>query len=377
MPQKFAGLDVLRQGDAQGNRMVVRFTTARGSVIHAVGVPQDWPSRTGPTWAYLFENDGLTLIDPGAHGSYDELARGIVDSGFSVRDIDRVIISHGHSDHDGSIARTVEESGAELWAHGVYASLLIYHPWEIQVRSGNDLYDEMTRIASAQPEQMDRSRHRARSEDYVESRKNIRVDHAVTDLEAFGEARVIYAPGHSPDELCLTFDGVVFTGDHVLPEITPHPTTKAAYSEAVRKGIPAEYRESAGVFGLERYMRSLKTVIDLGPEYSIMPAHRLYNRGGFNLSGVERAEEVIRHHARRLGQILQRVGDSPKGLEDITRGIFARGKLIGGNLYMALSETVAHLELLFDLGDLEYTERRQLVRTGHESYRQFVQELTA
>ena len=58
-------------------------------------------------------------------------------------------------------------------------------------------------------------------------------------------------------------------------------------------------------------------------------------------------------------------------------GIFERGKLIGGNLYMALSEMVAHVELLFDLGDLELNEDRQLVRTGHENYRQFIDELTA
>ena len=44
---------------------------------------------------------------------------------------------------------------------------------------------------------------------------------------------------------------------------------------------------------------------------------------------------------------------------------------------MALSEMVAHVELLFDLGDLELNEDRQLVRTGRENYRQFIDELTA
>ncbi len=78
-----------------------------------------------------------------------------------------------------------------------------------------------------------------------------------------------------------------------------------------------------------------------------------------------------------MAQILQRISNKPTGLESITRGIFERGKLIGGNLYMALSEMVAHVELLFDLGDLELNEDRQLVRTGHENYRQFIDELTA
>ena len=375
MPQSFADVDVLREGDAQGNRMIVRFTTQSGSRIHAIGVPQDWPSRTGPTWAYLFESDGLTLLDPGAHGSYDELADGIVDAGFGVKDIDRVIISHGHSDHDGSIARAIQESEAELWAHGVYASLLPYNPWEVQNRSASEIHAEMTRIADAGADRRSNSTYQARNKMYLDSRRNLSVDHSMIDDEEFGETRVIYAPGHSPDELCLAFDGVVFTGDHVLPEITPHPTTKATYRNHVREGIPSEHQDASGSFGLERYMRSLKTILDLGPEYSILPAHRLYNRNKFNLTGVERAEEIIRHHTRRMAQILQRIGDKPTGLESITRSIFERGKLIGGNLYMALSEMVAHLELLFDVGDLGLNEDRQLVRTGHENYRQFIEEL--
>ena len=377
MPQSFANVDVLREGDAQGNRMIVRFTTNQGSIIHSIGVPQDWPSRTGPTWAYLFESDGLTLLDPGAHGSYEELSDGIVNAGFAVKDIDRIVISHGHSDHDGSIARAVGESDAGLWAHGVYASLLPYNPWEVQNRSATELHAEMARIADAGADRRSSSTYQARNKTYLESRKNLKVDHAVTDAEQFGGTRVIYAPGHSPDELCLAFDGVVFTGDHVLPEITPHPTMKATYRDHVKEGIPEEYRDASGSFGLERYMRSLKTILDLGPEYSILPAHRLYNRNKFNLTGVERAEEVIRHHARRMAQILQRISNKPTGLESITRAIFERGKLIGGNLYMALSEMVAHVELLFDLGDLELNEDRQLVRTGHENYRQFIDELTA
>lgn len=376
MPHSIAGVDILRRGDAQGNRMIVRFTTRNGFGIHAIGVPQDWPARTGPTWAYLFESDGLTLLDPGAHGSYDELADGIGWTGFAVKDIERVVVSHGHSDHDGSIARTLEESEAGLWAHGVYASLLPYNPWEVQNHSANELHAEMTRIIDARTDRRDDSTYRTRNKSYLESRKNLRVDHSVSDREEFGKTRVIYAPGHSPDELCLTFDGVVFTGDHVLPEITPHPTTKATYRDHIKARIPREYRDADGSFGLARYMRSLKTIFDLGPEYSILPAHRLYNRSKFNLTGVERAEEVIRHHARRMAQILQRIGDRPIGLEEITRGVFERGKLIGGNLYMALSEMVAHLELLFDVGDLELNHQRRLVRTGHEHYRQLVQELT-
>ena len=130
MPHAFSEVVVVRQGDANGNRMVLRLTTQRGVVIYAMAVPQDWPARTGPTWTYLFQNDGITLIDAGASGSYGELQSGIEQTGFRPADIDRVIITHGHSDHDGAAAQLVNETGAELWAHDIYAHLIPYHHHE-------------------------------------------------------------------------------------------------------------------------------------------------------------------------------------------------------------------------------------------------------
>ena len=102
MSQLFKEVVVLREGDPEGNRMVLKLESRNGMEIHAIAVPQDNGSRTGPTWCYLFENDGLTLIDAGATGSYASLADGIKASGFNVPDIERVIITHGHQDHDGA-----------------------------------------------------------------------------------------------------------------------------------------------------------------------------------------------------------------------------------------------------------------------------------
>ena len=118
MPHAYEDVLVVRDGDARGNRMVVRLTTSAGRRIFAIGVPQpDIEDRLGPTWAYLFECEGVNLVDAGAHGTLSELADGIETAGYSPRDVDRVIITHGHSDHDGAAFRFVCENDAELWAH--------------------------------------------------------------------------------------------------------------------------------------------------------------------------------------------------------------------------------------------------------------------
>ena len=374
MPNLFASVDTLRAGDPQGNRMVLRIVTRNGHTIHAIGVPQDWPSRTGPTWCYVFEDDGTTLIDPGAQGSFPEVEDGLRVAGYAVSDIDRVIVTHGHSDHDGSTAQLVDAADAQLCAHTMYAALIPYNPWEVQNRAASPIHAEMNRVASGNTDRRSES-YAARNRRYIEARKGITVHCEVGDGDTIGDLAVIYAPGHSPDELCLTLDGVVFTGDHVLPEITPHPTTKAAYADHVMERVPADFSNPSSAYGLETYMKSLKTILDLGEERAVLPAHRLYNRDRFNFVSVVRAGEVISHHGHRMAHILRRLSDRPAGLEEVTRGVFERRKLTGGNLFMALSEVVAHVELLQDVGDVEFTDESKLRRTGSEKFRHFVREL--
>ena len=377
MTPSLKSVDVLRQGDPQGNRMVVRLTTEKDLIVHALGVPQDWPSRTGPTWTYLFEAEGLTLIDAGALGSFDELADGVRHAGFALGDIDRLIVTHGHADHDGASGRFLSETNAELWAHDIYAGLLPFDPWDLQSRPLSPVQTEMERVVDAGGEsRRDSEGHIARHRRHVEARREFRVGRRVADGDRCGRMSFLHTPGHTPEELCVALDGLVFTGDHVLPEITPHPTMHLRYAPPVRDALPAAYRDEGETWGLGTYLRSLKRTYGLGDGTLVLPAHRLFNRGGFNFQTAARAGEIIAHHANRLDRILQRVGFGMSSLEELTRAIFARRKLIGGNLYAALSEVVAHIELLDDLGDLATTSDLELRRTGSENYRELVHELT-
>ena len=378
MTSQFRDVVTVRAGDADGNRMVARLETEQGRRIHAIGVPQDNNSRTGPTWAYLFENDGMTLIDAGATGSYRHLADGVEAAGFQVRDIERVVITHGHQDHDGAAGQLAQEAGAEIWAHDIYTHLLQYNPWDIQRNPSSALQREMQRVVMADriSSSAEATRQSAgyaeRQKRYVETRRRFHVSRSLNADETSGDLGFMHAPGHSPDEICVTLDGLVFTGDHVLPEITPHPTTKARFSAEVRKNVPEHYHCEDEIYGLETYLRSLRMIGSMGEGVAVLPAHRLFSKGRFNFETAGRADEILRHHAVRLGRILHRMGTEPTSLEHITRGVFARRKLIGGNLYMALSEIVAHIELLEDAGDLEVWEDMRLRSRGSENYRELI-----
>ncbi len=377
MPDYFTDVNVLRNGDSAGNGMVLSLTDRNGRRIHTVAVPQEGHSHTGPTWAYIFENEGLTLIDPGAAFSFDLLQSGMALFGLEPADVERVVITHGHADHDDGVARLMETSGAELWAHDIYQPLLPFDPRDLQLSGSSVIKEAMWETARANGFSPSDSDERNR---YMASRKTHNVGHHIAAGEQQGELRYMHAPGHSPDEICAVISngaggGVVFTGDHVLPEISPHPTMKTEYPNEVKNNLPSHYQDPEDSYGLLTYLRSLQKVADLGPEVAVLPAHRLYNNHKFNFQTTQRAGDIIRFHARRLGRILVTAGPEPQPLEDVTRRTFERRKLEGGNFFAALTEVVAHVELLEDSGDLEVLDNHRLRRTGEENYQEILRAL--
>jgi hypothetical protein len=175
----------------------------------------------------------------------------------------------------------------------------------------------------------------------------------------------------------MKLDGVVFTGDHVLPEISPHPTMRTEFSPEIKSTLPVEYQNADEWYGLSRYLKSLKIVVDLGKDTQVLPAHRYYNRDHFNFIDTHRAQVILDHHGQRLGNIIEKVGTSSVDLENLTRGIFSHRELLSDILLAALSEIVAHVEILEETGDLVVTEDGFISRTGNSNYLEFLKELNS
>ena len=109
----------------------------------------------------------------------------------------------------------------------------------------------------------------------------------------------------------------------------------------------------------------------------VLPAHRAYFHGKFNLIGVERAKEILEHHRERLYDLLVLIRKETTGMESITRRHFSSRHLEGPNFRMALSEVVSHIELLQEAGDVEMVgENKNQVRwTGSENFGRVIEEL--
>ncbi|MCH2508402.1 MAG: hypothetical protein MK035_08035, partial [Dehalococcoidia bacterium] len=66
-------LHIVRNGDEDGYNMVLHITLESSVEVFAISLPHLLPNRTGPTWSYLVNNDGWTLIDAGPYGALPSL----------------------------------------------------------------------------------------------------------------------------------------------------------------------------------------------------------------------------------------------------------------------------------------------------------------
>ena len=334
--------EIIKHGDDSGNGTLVKYTSSTGAVIKAIGVPQSWASTLGPTWCYVIEGDDLTLVDPGCYGSLSYLEQGLEKLGRSLTDVSRIVVSHGHMDHDGSCPPVIRKSGAELWAHEIYGTMLqadrddVEWGWRKEVQGFKAFESSETMTKAIEHRELNRV---------------LKLDHPVTDELQAGGFTFYYTPGHSPDELCILFDQVLFSGDHILPLITPHPSVAMSY-DSFQAALPAAYRGANEIYGLKALLTSLKRMAALEGDITVLPAHRAFHRGKFNPIGVERATEILEHHRNRCHELTDVMKSGPKGLVTITREYFSNRELGEQNFFLAFTEVMAHIEMMQEAGDI-------------------------
>lgn len=299
---------------------------------------------------YLFEDDrGVAIVDPGLPGeqTYQAVQNRLAAAGIPLRRVHTVIITHSHPDHFGGVGRIVQETGAEvvtdkrfkLWwePDGGDVELELATPTDRQalrerLERPTPWGGSSTTLTADEEKDLDAVDRGQDWMDFKKFRPTIRLEDEQPFLLAGREWSAVYTPGHTDDHLCLydPTEGLLLSGDHVLPSITPH----------ISGLIEGDT--------LGRYIQSLDRVAALPDIKMVLPAH---GHPFHDLPG--RVDEIKAHHEGRLDQL--RVISSNRGwttVPDLSHELFSQRNW--GS--MAESETFAHLEYLRLLGQAERRE---------------------
>lgn len=285
----------------------------------------------------IADGDGWTLIDTGLRGEkVQSLWREIIAHHLGGRPVTRIICTHFHPDHLGQAGWFARTYGTPLW--------MTLQEWTFGRMLALDSLPEP-------PPEVDQFYRRlGMGDDGLAAMKKRgfgnfgraveeipRTLRRIRDGERFhigeDEWQVIVGNGHSPEHACLYCDtrGLMLSGDQILPRISPHI--------GVYPGEP-------DANPLRDYLNSIGRFQGIDDEVLVLPAHgdpfrRLPIRLG----------QLRGHHEKRLQALTEALVEPHLAIE--TLPIMFKRELKGEQVVLGLSEAVAHLHYLIDVGALE------------------------
>ena len=290
------------------------------------------PYAVGPVNAYLIEASPLTLVDAGINTADGKAALmdGLSADGRRPEDLERIIITHAHPDHYGLVHMLMEESGATVYFPAreiarVRDKQMLFEVGRLLVQAGMPL--EL--LFKMDQERKKGPRPGLKHEEVV----------LVHDGDVFGfdegfELVGHFMPGHSGGHFVYleSRTRTLFAGDQLLPDVSPNPLLEPSLDE------PGERRRS-----LEEYLRSLELMAVMEPAL-VYPGHG--DPVGDPQALIRR---TIEHHHKRKAEVASHLGAEPKTPYELAQVIYP--DVEGYDAFLAVSEVVAHLDLVVGDGD--------------------------
>jgi glyoxylase-like metal-dependent hydrolase (beta-lactamase superfamily II) len=320
------------------------------TAIHQLPIPT--PFRVGRVNCYLIEDDPLTLVDVGPNSarSLVTLEDALREHGHRLEDLERVVITHQHTDHLGLVGIIAERSGAEVCALDLLAPVV--EDFNVHADHNDELAqalmlrhgiarDVVTALA-------------AMSRAYRGWGGSAPVTHVLTDG---GELRfadrtlqVLHRPGHSPSDTVFwdADRALLLAGDHLIKHISSNPVI--AQPLGGRSGAPGSGRPRSLII----YLESLRETREM-PIETVLPGHG--DEFGDHAALID---DRFAMHERRASKMLELITEEPRSAHDIAQAIW--GNVAVTQAYLTLSEVLGHVDLLLERGAVAEEEVGGVVR---------------
>jgi glyoxylase-like metal-dependent hydrolase (beta-lactamase superfamily II) len=275
------------------------------------------------------------LIDTGSGFglSNAHLEQGITEASESVgkkigfQDLDFILITHGHIDHMGGLQFLRERTGARLGVHELDRRILTNYEERLSI-IGRRLGDYL--IESGAPDEQ-REEYLAMYRMTKGLFRSVEVDFTFEEAGMqVGPFSLLHVPGHSAGHVVIRLEDVLFSGDHILNDTSPHQ---------------APERLSLST-GLDHYLHSLHDLeiwaddvrLTLGGHKA--PIHNL----------KERINQIRSMHISRLDTVKNML-ETPHTVYEVSKILFGDAK--GYHQLLAVEEAGAHVEYLYQRGLIE------------------------
>jgi glyoxylase-like metal-dependent hydrolase (beta-lactamase superfamily II) len=313
--------------------------------IHRLPIPT--PFAVGRVNCYLIEDSPLTLIDTGPNSgkSLDELGAQLGQHGYSIDDLELVIVTHQHIDHLGLVEIVAEHSGAEVAAIGVAAQRLANFDEDAEA---DDEFAVRLMRRSGIPEDVTEAL-RSVSRSFRDWGSHVHVTRPLEDGEtiAFGDRQLqaLHRPGHSPSDTVFWDERrqILFSADHLLAHISSNPLVSRPLDGSDRR-----------TQALVTYIESMKKTREM-PAEILLPGH-----GEPILDHVDLIDKRLAGHDRRKEKIFNLIAEKPSTGYELAQSIW--GNVAVTQAYLTLSEVIGHTDLLVNEGRVREVDDGSVIR---------------
>jgi glyoxylase-like metal-dependent hydrolase (beta-lactamase superfamily II) len=292
------------------------------------------------------DGDGITLVDSGwaLAEARELLAKALSALGTGLGDVRRFLVTHSHRDHYTQAVVLRQEFGMRVaLGRGEKSGIDIIlsgradGPASHRRLARTGAAELVRRIGADRPP-VDPAQW-AEPDEWIDDGAEI----VVGVGEGLRRLRAVATPGHTRSHVVFADEAadLLFSGDHVLPRITP--------SIALEPDPPAN--------PLADFLTSLE-LMRSRPDAAMLPAH-----GPVGMRVHERVDELLAHHVVRLEASLAAIREGRSTAHEVasvlpwTRRGTALVDLDPFNAMLATLETASHLEVLVQRGVLTRTDQ--------------------
>lgn len=328
-----------------GNAIFQEFTTAQGARIFQLPLLV-FPGLWGYAYLVCVDDPQLgtlrVLVDTGSgfDQSNEYLERGREQAAQRLGqplewgNLTHILITHGHIDHFGGLNYLVPRSPARLGVHELDQRILTHHEERVSViarRLGDYLIE-----AGVSPEGQRRLLDIYRVNKVLFSSVPVDFTYEAVGMR-LGPFEMLHVPGHCAGHVVIRLHDVLFSGDHILGDISPHQA-------------PERLTLSTG---LDHYLHSLERLKTWRRQIRLtLPGHKQVIP-----SLRQRINEIRQLHRVRLQQVLDSL-TTPHTIVEISKILFA--DVSGYNVLLAIEEAGAHVEYLYQRGLIEIANLAEL-----------------
>lgn len=296
--------------------------------VVTISIPTPLP--VGPVNAYLIKSEPVTLIDAGVNTdeAFAVLKNAFESEGLAPGDLERVLLTHTHIDHVGLLGKLRDHADFTIYAHSNAAHHRL-NSVEREEEAQRFALEIMREFGT--PEEIVREAAREQHT-YREYATDAIVDEGLEDGETIGRHTAYHVPGHSAMDVLLADHEarIAFTGDHLLPRITPNPLLRRPKPGQPRTKSLVEYRESL------RKTHALDLDV-------CFPGH-----GETIRNPRESIENLLERQNKRNGRIVEILGSQNLSVYQVACALFPR--MNPKFTFLGLSSAAGHLEVLEEEG---------------------------